>query len=362
MTSVPRDIHVLGIGTARPDHEIVQAESLAIAIERSADGAPRRARILRRLYERTQIRARGVSMTPEGLAAFYPPGMDAAPPSTSVRMQWFESLAPPLAIDAARAALAAAGVDAGEVSHLLVVTCTGFAAPGLEIELIRTLGLPRGVARVQLGFMGCHGALAALRVAAAIATADPAARVLVCAVELCSLHYQYGWHPDSIVSNALFADGASGAVIGAASAPGAPAWRVRGCASHLIDGTATAMGWHIGDHGFVMTLAPDVPQILRGALRPWLDPWLGERGLAASDVRSWAIHAGGPRIVLAVAEALELPPAGLTPSFDVLRNCGNMSSATILFILDRVCGPDAPRPCVALSFGPGLTAEAVLLD
>jgi predicted naringenin-chalcone synthase len=225
--------------------------------------------------------------------------------------------------------------------------------------------------------MGCHGALNGLRVANAFATADRAARVLLCAVEFCSLHYYYGSAADKLVANAIFADGAA-AVVGMANpdreggggfqkphpvahAPGSPGqWSLLTSGSCLIPDSAADMGWVVGDHGFEMTLSRRVPGLIARHLRPWLESWLGDNGLSLAEVGSWAVHPGGPKIVAAVGESLDLPPDALAASHGVLADYGNMSSPTVLFVLDRLRKQNAPRPCVALGFGPGLVAEAAL--
>jgi predicted naringenin-chalcone synthase len=207
--------------------------------------------------------------------------------------------------------------------------------------------------------MGCHAAINALRAATAFAAQDPAARVLVCAVELCSLHFQYGPDPDKAVANALFADGAAAAVVGGLPGPGR--WGIASAASYLVPDTADAMTWRIGDHGFEMTLSPDVPEILREHLGPWLRAWLGDHGLSSADIGSWAIHPGGPKVITTVAACLDLPDSAVAESRAVLAEHGNMSSPTVLFIVDRLRRRHAGGPCVALAFGPGLVAEAVLL-
>jgi predicted naringenin-chalcone synthase len=187
---------------------------------------------------------------------------------------------------------------------------------------------------------------------------DSAACVLVCAVELCSLHYHYGWDPEKMVANALFADGAA-ALVGAAAGP-EDAWRVAATGSCLFPDSADAMTWTIGDHGFTMTLSSNVPDLIMGHLKPWVEGWLGEQGLKIGDIATWATHPGGPRVLVFVQMALGLPKGVHEASRQILAEHGNMSSPTVLFILDRLRQWKAPRPCVALGFGPGLTAEAML--
>ncbi|MBO0697094.1 MAG: hypothetical protein J2P46_01750, partial [Zavarzinella sp.] len=220
------------------------------------------------------------------------------------------------------------------------------------------LGLSPTVERTHVGFMGCHAALNGLRVASAFAGSDPAARVLVCSVELCSVHHHYGWDPPKVVANALFADGA-GALVGAATGP-AGSWRVSANGSRLIPEAADTMSWSIGDHGFGMTLSKRIPEVIATKLRPWLDEWLATHGLRVGDVRSWAIHPGGPKILDGAAAALGLVPEAVWASREILAEYGNMSSATVLFILKRLLDRGAKPPGVAIGFGPGLNVEVAL--
>jgi predicted naringenin-chalcone synthase len=250
--------------------------------------------------------------------------------------------------------------SASQITHLITVSCTGFFAPGVEFALIRQLGLSPAVARVNVGFMGCHGALNALRAAQAFIAAEPSARVLLCCVELCSLHYQYGWDQEQVVANTLFADGAAAVVLSAEAEHRPGAWRLAGCGSCLLPDSEREMTWRITDHGFAMTLSPRVPELIRVRLRPWLEAWLAQHGRRVEEVKSWAIHPGGPRVLQATLEALGLPPDASDASAAVLADCGNMSSATVLFVLRRLQQTGGSPPCVALAFGPGLTAEAAL--
>jgi predicted naringenin-chalcone synthase len=209
--------------------------------------------------------------------------------------------------------------------------------------------------------MGCHGALNGLRVANAFTTADPLARVLLCAVELCSLHYYYGSAADKLIANAIFADGAA-AMVGCQSVPAASLqpWSLAASGSCLIPDSVADMSWTVGDHGFEMTLSRRVPGLIARHLRPWLEEWLSACGLSLAEVKSWAIHPGGPKILSAVEDSLELSAAALAPSRRVFAEYGNMSSPTVLFILQQLRLQNAARPCVAIGFGPGLVAEAAL--
>jgi predicted naringenin-chalcone synthase len=250
-------------------------------------------------------------------------------------------------------------VSVREITQLVTVSCTGFNAPGIDIGLIKALDLAPTTERTHVGFMGCHGALNGLRVARALTAAAPEACVLLCAVELCSLHYHHGWDPKHVIANALFADGAA-ALVGVGSSMHAEAWRLAASGACLFPDCASAMTWEIGDHGFTMTLSPRVPKLIETNLRPWMETWLGQHQLKIGDVASWAVHPGGPRVVNAVVEGLGLEPSATADSLEVLAHHGNMSSPTVLFILDRLRRRQAPRPCVAMGFGPGLAVEAAL--
>jgi predicted naringenin-chalcone synthase len=278
-------------------------------------------------------------------------------PSTAERMRYYEENAPKLAVQASIEALGHAGLAPQDITHLVTVSCTGFFAPGIDTILMRELCLPPETQRTHVGFMGCHGALNGLRVANALSRSDPSARVLVCAVELCSVHFQYRWEPNAVLADALFSDGAAAMVGGNV---GTDDWRLAASASHVFPGTENAMTWTITDHGFVMTLSNRVPKLIATNLRAPVERWLAKHELDLSKVASWAIHPGGPKIVTAAAEALELSNEQTAVSRQVLEEYGNMSSPTLLFIVERLRRSQAPRPCVALGFGPGLVMEAAL--
>jgi predicted naringenin-chalcone synthase len=364
---------ILGMGTAVPPASITQAEATQIARVVCCRSKEQET-WLPMLYDHTGIRSRHLLFDQQVIddmlqgtrlshSVFLPTGRDDDHgPTTGQRMRQYAANAAPLALCAARQALHQSGLADDEITHLITVSCTGFHAPGVDYELIQGLNLAPTVQRTNIGFMGCHGALNGLRVARAFADAEPDARVLVCAVELCGLHYHYGWDPQKIVANAIFADGAA-AVVGAAAAHAAGgAWRVAATGSCLLPDSQKAMSWTIGDHGFEMTLSRRVPGLIREHLRPWLESWLARHGLRIDTVGSWAIHPGGPRILDAIAESLELGADRLVCAREVFAAYGNMSSPTVLFIVEQLRRQQAPRPCVALGFGPGLVAEAVLFE
>ena len=361
-------VTILGIGTAMPPHAIAQSEAAELA-KAFCCRTEEHARLLPIMYKRTHIRQRGSVLldAPGGSPlrqSFFPAfgGNGDQGPSTAQRMQRYAAEAIPLALAAARTALTESHVAAEQMTQLITISCTGFMAPGIDVHLIKKLGLAKTVGRTHIGFMGCHAALNGLRVAAAMTEADRAARVLLCVVELCSLHFQYGWDTDAVVTNALFADGAA-ALVAAPTSLGTSgdAWRVAASGSCLFPDSEEAMTWRIGDHGFEMTLSADMPALLASCVRPWLERWLTQQSLTLRQIQSWAIHPGGPRILSTIGACLDLPDHALAASREVLADYGNMSSPTLLFILQRLRVSRAPRPCVALGFGPGLVVEAALL-
>ncbi len=364
---------ILGLGTAVPPYQVTQAEAAELA-RRICCHNDEHAELLPVLYRQSGIQTRHMVFRQEVVqevltgnptteTAFLPENdEDHHGPSTEVRMRRYREEALPLALEAARQALDESGVESQRITHLVTVSCTGFSAPGVDVGLMKGLALAPTVQRTHVGFMGCHGAINGLRVARAYADADPDARVLLCAVELCSLHFHYGWDPKKVVANALFADGAA-AVVGAndQSRKG-DHWRLTAAGSCLFPDSEHAMTWNIGDYGFEMTLSTKVPALIGKHLRPWLETWLEQNGARLDQVRSWAIHPGGPRILSAVEEPLGIDKSLTAVSRELLAECGNMSSPTVLFILDRLRRQQAPRPCVALGFGPGLVAEAALFE
>ena len=360
---MPLTLH--GIGTAVPTQQLSQAEAVEVAHRINAE-SPEQVRLMSRIYQKTKVLSRGsvllendgVDGTTKERLSFY--GSES--PGTAQRMQVFDAHAGGLALEAAAKALKDADISSGAITHLVTVSCTGFQSPGVDLFLMDKLELAPSVQRTHIGFMGCHGAMNGLRVAHAFAEMDPNAVVLLCAVELCSLHMAYGWHPEKVVANALFADGAAAVVASANPSPAHQSLVLRRSGSMVIPDSADLMHWEIGDHGFAMGLSPRVPETVGAALLPWLRDWLADQAIDLEAVTSWAIHPGGPRILSTCAEVLSLGPNLLLDSRAVLQEHGNMSSATILFILERLRRRSTAGPCLALAFGPGLSTEVALFD
>jgi predicted naringenin-chalcone synthase len=291
-------------------------------------------------------------------------------PSTGTRNEVYRQRSPELFLTAAARALeAAAGVEATDITHVVTASCTGFYAPGPDYAVVRGLGLDPSTQRYHLGFMGCYAAFPALRAARDFCRADPSAVVLVVCVELCTIHLHSSNDPDTILASSVFSDGAAAAVVSARPvAAGETVLDLDAFETVLTPGGAADMAWTIGDQGFDMVLSSYVPKIIeqhiQGALTPLLaaDPTLTGQPYAAID--RWAIHPGGRSILDKVQRNLELTDDQLEPSREVLREYGNMSSATVLFVLRRIlhkASTDAPERVCAMAFGPGLTVETALL-
>ena len=311
----------------------------------------RRRVLLDRMLARSGIEERWTVLEPEpsetamDAAGFYTYG---AFPSTAERLRLYDREAAALAERAAR------GLDTEGVTHLLVTSCTGMAAPGVDLQLVRRLGLDPSVERTLIGFMGCYAAINALRLARQIVLAEPDARVLVVSVELCTLHLQETDDLETVLSFGIFGDGAAAALVSADEV----GFRLDRFRTETMPADEGLITWHVGDSGFDMVLSGEVPAALKrgvpGALKAILPEGQDRVGL-------WAIHPGGKSILDAVEGAAELDQGALDTSRSVLREAGNMSSATVLFVLERMLAA-APAPGtegLALAFGPGLTAEAM---
>jgi predicted naringenin-chalcone synthase len=251
---------------------------------------------------------------------------------------------------------------ARDISDLFLVSCTGYAAPGLDIRLARDLDMARDVRRVTIGHMGCHGALVGLRQSLAAVRAHPGATAALLSVELASLHYSPTLEPDVLTAFALFGDAAAAVLVSDAPAAAGPELVDTYCAAEFD--AAAQMTWTITDHGFVMGLSPRVPVTLRRTVAGVVEHLLAPHGLTARDVTHWLVHPGGPSILEAIQARLELRDEQMALSWRVLHEHGNCSSVTVLLILDELMRAGAARQGewgVMMAFGPGLTLETCLL-
>jgi predicted naringenin-chalcone synthase len=361
---------ILSIGTAVPPARVPQAAARDAFAAQPGIGRVAQ-RLIHAAFDASAIDHRNTVLTE--LASFatgeIPVAEDGMPlagvagtilaPSTGDRNDAYIRLAPGLYAQAAREALEAASIDPEQVTHVVTVSCTGMFAPGPDFRLVKDLGLPPTVERYHIGFMGCAAAIPGLRAAASICAAKPDAVVLVAAAELCTLHIRSSEDPQQIVAASVFADGAAAAVVaGQDVEASAPRLALDRFGTRLTSEGESEMVWTIGDKGFDMVLTAEVPRIIGREIQQAVGGFLDG---VEPDV--WAVHPGGRSILDRVEAGLALPETALEASRAVLRDYGNMSSATILFILRELLLDDrlGDARIAALAFGPGLTVESVLL-
>jgi alpha-pyrone synthase len=370
-------VHIVSTGSALPPHAYERHEVLEV-MRRWVGGERRIDRLLERVYAASGIdqrwsvlddlrpgRRRTLYLDEDG--AFRTPG-------TRERNDRYVVEASPLAARAARAALARVpGLEPGRITHLITVSCTGFHAPGSDDFLVRDLGLRGETERYHLGFMGCSAAFPALRMANAFCRADPDAVVLIVSVELCTLHLAPTREVDSVLSTSVFGDGAAAAIVTSGDLPSEQLpLELVATTTTLTGGGRQDMAWTIGDHGFEMVLTSYVPKVLETEIAAALAPLMRRAGVDRGEVEGWAVHPGGRAILDKVALGLGLEGCRLSASRDVLAHAANMSSATILFVLERMTtapgqgGWSQDRRAhpgeriAAVAFGPGLTVDAAM--
>src|SRR5215469_13828644 len=272
-------------------------------------------------------------------------------PDTAARMKKFEAFAPGLAVQAAEKLLA--DQDRSRITHVVVTSCTGFSAPGIDLALVERCGLNPSVERTMVGFMGCYAAINGLKLARHIVRSQPDARVLALNLELCTLHLHETDDLEEMLSFLLFADGCAAALVSADPV----GVEIKSFRAALVPGTKQLIRWHIRQQGFDMVLSGGVPGAIRTALTEAREEILG----GANDIELWAVHPGGRTVLDAVEQAFGLGPEALAASRSVLNDYGNMSSGTVMFVLDRIMkGAQKGQRGCAMSFGPGLVAETMM--
>lgn len=287
-------------------------------------------------------------------------------PSTGERNAVYVREARKLIPEIARKTLAGcAGIGAEDITHVITVSCTGFFNPGPDLLVIEALGLSASVQRYHLGFMGCYAAFPALKMAAQFCDHDASANVLVICLELCSIHLKDAEDLDSIVANSVFADGAAGVIVSSGPPPaGSRGYSLDHFVCELAPEGSEDMAWDIGDRGFNIVLSKYVARIIGAGIRELMDRMYSDRPVELGSVERWAVHPGGRAILDKVESSLGLTPEQIAASRSVLSRYGNMSSATVLFVLADILHEqetvDGTRVC-AMAFGPGLTVETAIM-
>ncbi len=286
-------------------------------------------------------------------------------PSTKTRNDRYLVEGRRLAIEVIKEALAKSNLSPTDIDHFIVISCTGFDCPGLDVSLAADMGMRADMRRSALIGMGCYAGLTGLDRAMLELAARPHSHVLVLAVELCTLQFQHGRKMENMVAGALFGDGLAAVVVGPDSKAGTAKIQVLDTMTYTDYTAQNLMGVHLSDIGFQISLATSVPKLLRDLVPGVVDKFLHQVGLPKEQIRFWGLHPGGARIVEYVGQALNLRPEDLASSWRVLRQYGNMSAATIFFVLADLIATGQPQPGdngILLSFGPGLTIEQSLLQ
>ena len=343
------EAYINAVAGAVPDHDVHRL-FIDWAERRIED--PRTRKLFGRMAERAGIDHRWSVLPPPGGRPHDEPGgfYHGAMPATSTRRACYAQEAPKLALGAIAALKAQASLDG--VTHLVVASCTGFVAPGIDQIIARALGLDT-VERTLVGFMGCYAAVSALRTAHHIVRSEPAARVLVVTVELCTLHLQETQALEPLLAMLQFSDGAAAALVTAEPA----GFRMSHLFSRALEDSAGLIRWTIGDTGFEMTLSGEVPGRIQQALADEETRAALCNGWTMDEIDAWAVHAGGRSILDAVERGLALEQGALNASREVLARYGNMSSATLMFVLALMLERPGGDKGVAIAFGPGLAAE-----
>lgn len=356
------DLAIIGLGTALPDNQVTQHQA-GRWLSDYLGYPPTTKRFAERIFRLSSVETRYSVLrdfTNPERSELYLGGL----PRLEERMRVFQAEAPRLAERACNEAIRHAEIANSDVSHLIVVTSTGFFTPGPDVELVSRLGLPETVERTVVSMAGCSGAFTGLRVARSVVGNDPSAIVLMVCVELSSIHLDDEPDHDKIVAYSIFGDACAAAVISKPTDDARTVARITDIRTRLEADGREFLKWDLKSSGFSITLsdelAPFLSERIAGFVDPMVDPLLGRSG-AARDISSWVVHPGGPSILRNVQVQLDLKPDALESSWNVLRNAGNLSSASVLFVLrqehmKRNIGDTG----LLLGFGPGVTLEGAV--
>ena len=365
MQEVPAYINY--IGTAVPQHKIPQSKigkfmSSALNMDEAATHR------LEVLYRASGIRYRHSVIADYARDVdqyqFFPRNQTLDPfPNISRRMRVYEDEAIKLAKEAISNTLPD-NFDLSTITHLVTISCTGMYAPGIDIEIVKDLGLSSNVHRTAINFMGCYAAFNGFKLAASICKGDPNAKVLMVSVELCTIHFQKDLSEDTLLANALFSDGAAAALISAV--PEQESLQMLDFHSDIAFSGIEEMAWQIGHNGFVMKLTSLVPDIIEQHIEALTDKLLKNLSISPENIDYYAIHPGGKKILEVIERKLNIGPDQNRTAHEVLRAYGNMSSPTILFVLkslqQKLSKETEPQKLLSFAFGPGLTLESMLLE
>ncbi|MBN2545836.1 MAG: type III polyketide synthase [Spirochaetes bacterium] len=363
-----KKIYLHKISTCVPEHFYTQEFGLNFLLELLGDTEKKR-NFLTKVYTGSAINKRHTVINDYGKEpedyTFYPKNKKMLPePSTMQRNDLYIKESNRLSLKAVNKLLKELprGLK-NKITHIITISCTGFSAPGFDFYILKKLNLSPDIDRFHIGFMGCYAAFTGMKLARQICLADDNARVLMVNVELCSLHFQQKFEPDIVVANAIFSDGISAALISADQNDSKGEKLVlHSFTSHYIADSEDDMAWKIGLYGFDMKLSYYVPKLIDANIMKILGILLKKAGYKREEIDIWAIHPGGKAILEKLEKTLNLNRLDLKYSYDVLWEYGNMSSSTIMFVLDRIINESIKGKIFAIAFGPGLTVESGLLE
>ena len=327
-------------------------------------------RKLKFLYHQSAINTRYSVLPDYSLNAgdweFYPASENLEPfPNLELRMKWFNKTAPALTVEAIEKCIENK-ITKEEITHLITVSCTGISAPGLDLQVMEAMELPPDIFRTSINFMGCYAAIHGLKLADAFCTSDKNAKVVVVCTELCTLHFQKENTMDNIASSLLFGDGCA-AVLVTSNDNKEEGLRINNFYSEVAFKGKEDMSWELSSSGFLMTLSGYVPDLIEEDFNKLLTNALGYSKLNKEDISHWCIHPGGKRILTSIEKSIDVKSEGLQHSYNVLKNYGNMSSPTILFVLKEIMDSlkekrNKKTNVFGAAFGPGLTLETFILS
>lgn len=363
---------IISIGTAVPAHKheqkrILQFMQTVFALDTVE------ARKLRFLYHQSSIQTRYSAIADYSNDItewkFYPQTEAIEPfPLLEQRMMWYQKNAAPLSVDAIRDCVNGI-ISSGEITHLITVSCTGMSAPGLDLQVVESLDLPKNIYRSSINFMGCYAAIHALKMADAICKTEKGAKVMIVCTELCTLHFQKEPTRDNMASSLLFGDGAA-AVLVTPDEYNHKGLYLKSFYSEIITKGKSDMSWELSSSGFLMTLSGYVPDLIEEDFEPLMNRAMAKANCSKEDIAHWCIHPGGKRILDTIHKSLCLKNGELAESYQVLKEYGNMSSPTILFVLKKIMqslkkgvvttSNDAATDIFGAAFGPGLTMETFI--
>ncbi len=357
-------IEIISIGTAVPPHSFNQKDVIPM-MQKIYGLDATEARRLAFMYRQSDIETRYTVLADytepdEKHWNFISVAQDGPLPNLDERMKIYNREALPLSVLAINDCLKDK-LTPKQVTHLITVSCTGMSAPGLDLQIAEAMNMKPEVFRTSVNFMGCYGAVHALKLAKLICDSTPDSNVVIVATEFCSIHFQKEYTPDSASSTILFADG-SAAVLVSNCIRSEKKLQLTDFYSKVAYRGKKDMAWELSHRGFIITLSSYIPDLIEQDIAALVDEATQHSGLSINDITHWCIHPGGKKILSAIQKQLRLGDDDMRFSKSILSRYGNMSSPTVLFVLKEILDDlnDAPANIFGTAFGPGLTMETFL--